>query len=205
MNNRTWSATVLVVGLIALSACIWLILVGRSTTFIEVNKANFQEQVLKSPIPVLIEVYVNGCSPCSQQIPIIEKVARDYKDKVRFVRLNASENSGFARLFQLKYLPTHIFFTPATQSALKGEGVLDEKAMRQFLDEGLAQPKPVDQDKEPTANPADRTPNGAPAVPGPAAQPAQPGPAAQPPQPDPAIQPPQPAPPVAPQQPVTKP
>ena len=58
----------------------------------DVNEANFEKQVLKSGVPVVVDIWAEWCGPCRLYAPIIEEVSKDYDGKVKFFKMNADEN-----------------------------------------------------------------------------------------------------------------
>lgn len=73
---------------------------------IEVTDATFDELVVKSPKPVMVDYWAEWCSPCKQLSPIVEELAREYGDKVTFAKLNADENVNTPTQFGIMGLPT---------------------------------------------------------------------------------------------------
>lgn len=78
--------------------------------------ANFEAEVLKSDIPVLVDFYADWCGPCKMMGPIVEKLAEKYEGKVKIGKLNVDENMEIAQKYRVASIPTFIFFE-------KGEAV----------------------------------------------------------------------------------
>jgi thioredoxin 1 len=110
----------------------------------ELTTQNFQTEVLKSTTPVYIEFYQPGCKPCEQQEAVLEKLAAEYKGKVKFTRVDASKQPAIAQAAGITHVPTHIFLNPAEGVGNAAEGLMDEAAFRQFLEDGLKLKKPAD-------------------------------------------------------------
>lgn len=76
----------------------------------EVNKENFNEEVLKSTIPVIADFWAPWCGPCRMLSPIIEEAAKKYNTQIKFVKINTDENPELASKFSVTGIPTLIFF-----------------------------------------------------------------------------------------------
>ena len=75
-----------------------------------VNKDNFQEQVLNSSIPVLLDFFANWCGHCQKLLPLLDDVAAEMDGKIRVMKVNVDENREFAQKFEIKGLPTMLLF-----------------------------------------------------------------------------------------------
>ncbi|MBI4976214.1 MAG: thioredoxin [Spirochaetes bacterium] len=75
----------------------------------DVSDATFENDVLKSTIPVLIDFWAPWCGPCRMQGPIIEKIAQTKTD-VKFVKLNTDESPNTAIKYGITGIPTLIIF-----------------------------------------------------------------------------------------------
>jgi thioredoxin 1 len=77
---------------------------------IEINDANFEEEVLKSDIPVLIDFWAVWCGPCRVIAPVIEELASEYEGKVKFGKLDVDNNPNTAVKFGIRSIPTLLIF-----------------------------------------------------------------------------------------------
>lgn len=77
---------------------------------IEVNDANFEHQVLKWETPVVVDFWAPWCGPCRMIAPITEKLAEEYKGRVKFCKLNVDENRLAAGKYQVMSIPLLLFF-----------------------------------------------------------------------------------------------
>ena len=84
----------------------------------EVGDQNFDEEVLKSPVPVLVDFWAAWCAPCRMLAPVVEAVAEKYEGKARVVKLNVDENTLTASKYNIKGIPTLLLFK---------EGVIKEQ------------------------------------------------------------------------------
>lgn len=72
---------------------------------LEVNERNFNEEVLNSPKPVIIDFFATWCEPCMQQSPIIEEIA-DIEEEVKVVKIDVDKNAELADKYDIMSIPT---------------------------------------------------------------------------------------------------
>lgn len=77
---------------------------------IEATDATFETEVLKSEKPVLVDFWAPGCPPCAALSPVLEKVAGDVSDKVKFVKVNAAQERSTAGKYRIQAVPTIFIF-----------------------------------------------------------------------------------------------
>jgi len=76
----------------------------------DVTDQNFEQEVIKSTMPVLVDFWAPWCSPCRMVAPVIEKLSEEFKGKIKFCRLNVDENPKTAAQYRVMSIPTLIFF-----------------------------------------------------------------------------------------------
>ncbi len=86
-----------------------------SEKVIEANDSNFQQEVLQSEKPVIVDFWSPSCGPCLQFAPTFDKLAEEYWDKARFVKVNVAENMETPSKFGIAAVPTFIFFKDGEQ------------------------------------------------------------------------------------------
>jgi thioredoxin 1 len=82
-----------------------------------INDATFQQEVLQSNVPVLVDFWAPWCAPCKMVAPILEEIAQEYNGRVKIVKLNTDENSTPMQ-YRIMSIPTLLLF--------KGGEVVDQ-------------------------------------------------------------------------------
>ncbi len=70
-----------------------------------ITKENFEKEVLKSDIPVLIDFWASWCGPCRMLAPVIAEIAEEYEGKVKVCKVNVDEEMELASTFQVSSIP----------------------------------------------------------------------------------------------------
>jgi thioredoxin 1 len=76
----------------------------------ETTDKSFEEDVLKSNIPVVVDLWAPWCGPCRMVAPLVEKLSGDYQGKVKFYKLNVDQNPDSAARYHVMSIPTLLFF-----------------------------------------------------------------------------------------------
>ncbi len=76
----------------------------------DVTDQNFEEEVIKSTLPVLVDLWAPWCGPCRMVAPVVDKLAEKYDGRFKFCRLNVDENPKTATGYGVMSIPTLIFF-----------------------------------------------------------------------------------------------
>ena len=98
--------------------------------------ANFDQEVLKSTTPVLVDFWAEWCQPCLRLAPTIEKLAGDYANRVKVGKLDTDANHATASKYAISAIPTVLLFKGG-QVAQKFVGLRAEKDLREALDSVL--------------------------------------------------------------------
>lgn len=75
-----------------------------------INDADFQTEVIDSPLPVLIDFWAPWCGPCKTMLPIIEELEKEYAGKVNVVKMNVDENPEVPGNHNVMSIPTFIIY-----------------------------------------------------------------------------------------------
>ena len=107
-----------------------------SENILSVVDETFDQEVLKSDIPVLVDFWAEWCGPCRAIAPIIEEIARDYQGKVKIVKLNVDDNPKTTANFGVRGIPTLILFKQG-KSVDTHVGMTSKSQLAAFLDKHL--------------------------------------------------------------------
>jgi thioredoxin 1 len=99
----------------------------------EFNDQNFEQEVLKSSQPVLVDFWAEWCMPCRMLAPTIDKIAREYAGKVKVGKVDTDANRDVSIKYGISAIPTVILFKDG-QVAQKFVGLRQEKDFREALD-----------------------------------------------------------------------
>jgi thioredoxin 1 len=81
-----------------------------------ITEENFEQEVLKSPTPVLIDFWAEWCGPCKILSPIIEEIAGEYPGKLKVGKVNVDEQNNLAMRYNVMSIPTMKFFKGGQQT-----------------------------------------------------------------------------------------
>ncbi len=76
----------------------------------EIQEASFQQEVLESTVPVLVEFGATWCAPCKMLEPLLSQLAVEWKDKIRMVKIDVDQAANLAMQYQVMSVPTLILF-----------------------------------------------------------------------------------------------
>ena len=99
----------------------------------ELTDSSFEQEVLKSQVPVLVDLWAPWCGPCRMLSPVIEKLGSEYQGKVKVFKLNTDDNPNTAAAYRVQAIPTLLFFKGG-ELVEQTVGVQPEKEIRAKLD-----------------------------------------------------------------------
>jgi thioredoxin 1 len=102
----------------------------------QATDSSFEQEVLKSDLPVLVDFWAPWCAPCLMIVPVIEEIAEAYQGRLKVVKVNVDENPRLSASYQILSIPTMILFKDG-QPVDSIIGALPKKRLVEFLSKHL--------------------------------------------------------------------
>ena len=97
---------------------------------------NFEAEVIKSDIPVLVDFYADWCGPCKMMMPVVEKMAEVYDGKIKVGKINADDNGEIAGKYNIMSIPSFLIFKNG-EVINSATGAMSADALAKMLDAAL--------------------------------------------------------------------
>lgn len=104
-----------------------------SNQIVYVTDDSFEEEVLNSDIPVLVDYWAEWCGPCKMIAPILDEIVGDYAGKIKIAKLNIDENPNTPPKFGIRGIPTLMLFKNGEVEATK-VGAVSKSQLTAFID-----------------------------------------------------------------------
>ena len=111
---------------------------------IKVTDATFEQDVLASDVPVLVDFWATWCQPCRVVAPILETLADEYEGRLKIGKLDVDENPQIASLLRIQSIPTMVLFAGG-QPVEAVQGALPKEALERFLSKHIGAAPPGQQ------------------------------------------------------------
>jgi len=103
---------------------------------LRVNEENFETEVLKSPVPVLVEFYSDSCIPCKQMSPILGDIEDEYENRAKVVKVNVNFDETIAQKYKIMASPTIVFIKNG-QEINRTRGFKNKEELQKILNDTI--------------------------------------------------------------------
>jgi thioredoxin 1 len=110
---------------------------AQTGTVIEVTESNFDQEVMKSQTPVLVDMWAAWCGPCRLIAPVVEELAGTYQGKIKVGKLNVDDHPQLAARFRIMNIPTLLLFKGG-QEADRIVGVVPKEELTRRVERVIA-------------------------------------------------------------------
>jgi len=104
---------------------------------VEFTEQNFEQEVVKSPTPVLVDLWAAWCGPCRLLSPVVEELAGSYQGKLKVGKLNVDDHPSVAAQFRIMNIPTLLLFKSG-QEVDRIVGVVPREELSRRIEKVLA-------------------------------------------------------------------
>lgn len=115
---------------------------------ITVTDATFEQEVLNSELPVLVDFWAEWCGPCRMVAPVLEKLADEFAGQIRIAKVNVDENPGLSQAFRIQSIPNLMVVKERTM-IFNQPGALPEAALRDLIQQAIALEIPKEEQPQP--------------------------------------------------------
>ena len=107
-----------------------------SDHIVYITDSTFEQEVLQSQTPVLVDYWAEWCGPCKMIAPILDEVAKEYSGKLKVAKLNIDENAATPPKYGIRGIPTLMLFKNGNVEATK-VGALSKSQLSAFIDSNI--------------------------------------------------------------------
>ena len=101
-----------------------------------ISDSTFEQEVVQSDIPVLVDYWAEWCGPCKMIAPILDEIASEYEGKLKITKLNIDENPDTPPKFGIRGIPTLMIFKGGDVQSTK-VGALSKSQLTAFIDQSI--------------------------------------------------------------------
>ena len=107
-----------------------------SEAITHITDSTFEQEVLESDQPVLVDYWAEWCGPCKMIAPILDEIAKDYDGKLKITKLNIDENPETPPKYGIRGIPTLMIFKSGDVASTK-VGALSKSQLTAFIDQSI--------------------------------------------------------------------
>lgn len=107
-----------------------------SESIVHVTDESFEEEVLRSAEPVLVDYWADWCGPCKMIAPVLDEIATEYAGRIKVAKLNIDENPNTPPRYGIRGIPTLMLFRQGEVEATK-VGAVSKSQLTAFIDSNL--------------------------------------------------------------------
>ena len=107
-----------------------------SDNIVHLSDDSFEDEVINTDGPVLVDYWADWCGPCKMIAPILDEIASEYKDKIKIVKLNIDENPATPPKYGIRGIPTLMLFKGGNVEATK-VGAVSKSQLTAFIDSNI--------------------------------------------------------------------
>ncbi len=107
-----------------------------SESIFHITDDSFEEEVLNSEQPVLVEYWAEWCGPCKMIAPLLDEIAGDYEGKLKITKFNIDDNPNTPPKYGIRGIPTLMIFKNGNAEATK-VGALSKSQLTAFIDQSI--------------------------------------------------------------------
>ncbi|MBP8925410.1 MAG: thioredoxin TrxA [Pseudomonadales bacterium] len=108
-----------------------------SDSIVHVTDASFEEQVLKSALPVLVDYWAEWCGPCKMIAPVLDEIAREYAGRLKVCKVDVDANAETPNRYSVRGIPTLMIFMDGNAEATK-VGAVSKSQLAAFIDAAIS-------------------------------------------------------------------
>jgi len=100
---------------------------------VSLDASRFQRHAANSELPLVVDFWASWCGPCQMMVPVFERVAHDYADRARFIKINTEQNPTLSSQYGIRSIPTVVILRAGSETARQA-GAMDANRFSAWLD-----------------------------------------------------------------------